>query len=849
MTVKSNSALSNNISATKRLTVLLVEDFAEDRAVYRRYLQSNSEVKYTFIEAESGTEALALCQQNNIDVVLLDYMLPDMNGLEWFTQWKQQTSEIPTTIVLTGQGDENIAVQFLKMGAADYLVKDRLSKEKLQHSLTQAIAIKQLQQEKNELITQLIARNAELDRNNRSCQIEISKRKSLQEIINNIPVVVYAKEVDPIKQHSGKLWLVNREFCRIFDLEEDRVIGKSDRELFPETVADTLAVNDRIVMETKQPLTTEEQVYHVDGLHTYLSFKFPFFNERQQVTSIIGIATDITQKKQIETELKKTTAKFRHTFELAAVGIAHVAPDGKWLRVNQKLCQIVGYSKEKLLQKTFQEITYPEDLDTDLEYIKQMLSGKIDTYSMEKRYIRQDNNLVWINLTVSLVKKSNGEPDYLISVVEDISDRKQLEFSLQKSYLRLFNLHQIDKAILEAQEAEVIANTAIANIQKFLSFKRTSIVTFDRERQIATVLATQGEVSKSVDKGSQVSLDVWQDLIDLLEPEQSGYRINYLSQFPQLSQTFPSLATEGLDCFISFSLKANGVTLGILKVWIEQPDEIAAEDLEILREVSNQIAIAIHQARLYRQSLNYAVELETKVAQRTAQLEEINQELKAFSYSISHDLKAPLRAIQGFATALQEDYGRDLDDLGREYAMRLVSSAQHMEMLIQDLLTYSRLSRSQIELSPVDLSLVVNKALQQLQAEIATSQAQITVEEPLLSICGNYTVLTQVVSNLISNALKFVAPDKIPQVRISTEPKGERVRLWVEDNGIGIKPHHQARIFQVFERLHGSETYPGTGIGLAIARKGIERIGGEIGVESQLERGSRFWIEGKMSNF
>lgn len=152
--------------------------------------------------------------------------------------------------------------------------------------------------------------------------------------------------------------------------------------------------------------------------------------------------------------------------------------------------------------KTFQDITHSEDLDNDLEYLRQMLLGKIDTFSMEQRYIRRDSSLIWINLTVSLVKKSSGEPDYLISVVEDISDRKQLEFSLQKSCLRLSNLHQIDKAILEAQEAEVIANTAIANIQKFLSFKWTSIVTFDREKQIATVLAAQGKASKSVGKNS-----------------------------------------------------------------------------------------------------------------------------------------------------------------------------------------------------------------------------------------------------------------------------------------------------------------------------------------------------------
>lgn len=145
--------------------------------------------------------------------------------------------------------------------------------------------------------------------------------------------------------------MVNREFCRVFALEEAQIIGKSDRELFSSEIADALATNDRLVMETKKPLTAEERLYHGDGtLHTYLSFKFPFFNQQQQVVSIIGIATNVTQEKQIKTALKKTTAKFRNTFELAAVGIAHVALNGKWLKVNQKLCQIVGYSKKELLK-------------------------------------------------------------------------------------------------------------------------------------------------------------------------------------------------------------------------------------------------------------------------------------------------------------------------------------------------------------------------------------------------------------------------------------------------------------------------------------------------------------------
>ena len=346
----------------------------------------------------------------------------------------------------------------------------------------------------------------------------------------------------------------------------------------------------------------------------------------------------------------------------------------------------------------------------------------------------------------------------------------------------------------------------------------------------------------------QISLPAWQDLIEQLEksdPDQD-YIVACLSKLPQLAQVVPNLLeADNLDCFIGFPLRSRGNLLGILKLWVEDSNTIVSEDLEIVSEVCNQLAIAFQQAHLFQQVQNHSLELEAKVSQRTAQLEEINQELKAFTYSISHDLKAPLRAIQGFATAIQEDYEESLDDLGKEYTKRLVTSTQQMERLIQDLLTYSRLSRAEVQMQTVNLSGIVASAIAQIEPEIVDIQGQITVDEPLAIMLGNKTILMQIVSNLLSNAIKFVAPDITPQVHIWTEVKNNRIRLWIEDNGIGIKTPHQERIFRVFERLHGSEAYPGTGIGLAIVKKGMERLGGRFGVESNVDRGSRFWIEGQ----
>ncbi len=247
-----------------------------------------------------------------------------------------------------------------------------------------------------------------------------------------------------------------------------------------------------------------------------------------------------------------------------------------------------------------------------------------------------------------------------------------------------------------------------------------------------------------------------------------------------------------------------------------------------------------------------------ELAATNQKLEEANQDLEAFAYSVSHDLREPLRSIQGLAQAVLEDYASQLDSVGQNYTERIFSVSQQMDTFIQDLLTYSRLRRNEIPLQPTSLASVLTAVLDRLEPEIRQRQAQVTVEQPLPEVMGNRITLVQVVTNLLINAMKFVAPEVQPQVRVWTEEIGRAekshpltsspssqgiIRLWIEDNGIGIAPENHRRIFNVFDRLHGSEVYPGTGIGLAIVRKGMQRMGGRVGVESQLGQGSRFWIE------
>ncbi|MEW6488282.1 MAG: HAMP domain-containing sensor histidine kinase [Thermodesulfobacteriota bacterium] len=229
-------------------------------------------------------------------------------------------------------------------------------------------------------------------------------------------------------------------------------------------------------------------------------------------------------------------------------------------------------------------------------------------------------------------------------------------------------------------------------------------------------------------------------------------------------------------------------------------------------------------------------ELERRVRERTAELE-------SFVHSVTHDLRAPLRAMEGFAQALVEDCGAQLDDAGREYARRIAASASTMDALIRELLDYSRLSREDVRPEELPLGAVLRAAVAKREDEIRQRGATVEIAEPLPAVRAPGALLLRVVTNLLDNALKFVAPGTVPRVRVWALAEGGRVRLWIADNGIGVPPEHRERIFRVFERLHGVETYPGLGMGLAYVQKAVERMGGTAGMEPEPGGGSRFWLE------
>jgi signal transduction histidine kinase len=330
-------------------------------------------------------------------------------------------------------------------------------------------------------------------------------------------------------------------------------------------------------------------------------------------------------------------------------------------------------------------------------------------------------------------------------------------------------------------------------------------------------------------------------LLDVNMPEMDGFETATLIRQRQSSERTPIIFVSAISTTETHAYQ--GYSLGAV-------DYIFTPVVpEVLRsKVAVFVELYLKNQAIKRQAARLRQLDQQEHERRLNEATESNAELEAFAYTVSHDLRAPLRAMQGFAQALLEDCVERLSPTGQDYAQRIISAATRLDSLIQDLLLYSRISHATLRLERVDMRRVIADAIAQLDVSSQQAPECIIRQEPFHPVVAHHSTLVQMVGNLLSNALKFVAPGVRPRVRIRMEPRLNLARLWIEDIGIGIAPEFHARVFRIFERLHGVEAYPGTGVGLAIVRKGAERMGGSVGLESQPKKGSRFWIELPLAN-
>lgn len=597
--------------------------------------------------------------------------------------------------------------------------------------------------------------------------------------------------------------------------------------------------DDRAIVEDKfkQALAQQKEwdfecrIIRTDGQVRWIWARGDFYRDSQdQPNRLIGIVADITERKQAEQSLRESYQ--RNTEILESISDAFYAVDHHWqfTYINRKAEQLWQKRREDLIGKNIWS-EFPQAVGTSYEvHLQAVQEQKTISYEIYSVVLN-----VW--LRVNIYPSVNGLSVYFA----DISDRKRAEQTLNRYAERLETLHAIDSVILLARSLEDPVRLALTRICSLIPCRQAFILLFELESNEARMLTGVEAGNPLPIEGITVPID---DFVSVETIKQEPHRyIEDIEAHHHCSPGLQQLLGQEMKSCLTVPLLAEENLVGVLNLATPQRSAFNDEHLEIAQEVANQLAIAIQQTQLRDQLEHYTLELETLVEERTSDLQDANAELEAFAYSVSHDLRTPLQAMQGFAQALLEDYADQLDGVGQDYAQRISNAAMRMDALIENLLQYSRLSRANIQLQPISLGLVVEEAMQLLEARIEEVQAEITVREPLLSVIGHRSTLIQVVMNLIGNATKFVAPAIQPKIVIWTEEVEGWTRLWIQDNGIGIAVEQQERIFNIFERLHSLDAYPGTGIGLAIVRKGSERMGGRVGVESQVGQGSRFWIE------
>lgn len=500
-------------------------------------------------------------------------------------------------------------------------------------------------------------------------------------------------------------------------------------------------------------------------------------------TGTVLVIRDVTERNARARALAESEANYRYTIELNPQIPWRASPDGAIERFSDRWLTLTGQARDAVAGAGWSSVVLAEDRPAMMQAWAQAVSSG-EPFDVEFRIHAAGGAVRWMRSRANPRRDDSGAIVAWYGLTEDIHARKESELALNSTLAQIATIYRavpvglglVGPDLRLAELNEALAEVSNMSRQAIVGKAPAEVLPAPMGERVTRVLEQVRQERRQV-TGVEFSMG----------PETGAAR-----QRDWLASYYPVLDGGGLQ----------GIVVALLEV-----TQIKAAQRELIE--ANQL-------------------LEQRVEERTAQIAEANAELRAFAHTIAHDLRAPLRNVEGFATALLEDEAERMSEDGRLFAGRIVAAVVRMDRLITDLLAYSRLSRAELRLERVDLGTVVKTVLRDLEAQLGESGARVDIAWPLPAVRGNATILVQVIANLVSNAAKFVDKGVVPYITASGTRDGTVARLLIGDNGIGIAPEHREHVFGVFERLHGHERYPGTGIGLAIVKKGLERMGGSV---------------------
>ena len=504
---------------------------------------------------------------------------------------------------------------------------------------------------------------------------------------------------------------------------------------------------------------------------------------------------DITARKVAEEALAQSEKRFRTIFEEAPMGVARIdSRTGRICEANPKFAEIAGRTCAEMAAIDWMSITHPDDVQEDLDQMARLNVGEIQGFDMNKRYRRPDGSYVWIHMTIApLTVADRTQPQHLC-MIEDISERKVAEEALQASEARYRML------------AENIP------LRLFIKDQNCRFVSVNKNFARDMGISPEAAVGKTVADFFPKKLAEKYQADDL--------RVMETGRVEELEEPYFQNGQElWVHSFKTPVWDAGGAVIGVCGIF---------QDITARKQATAEI-------------LRLNAELEQRVRDRTAQLEASNRELEAFSYSVSHDLRAPLRAIHGFAGILQDDYAPHFEAEGRRVLNVIRAEAVRMGRLIDALLSFSRLNRQPLQQEMVSPARLIRQAREQLATAQAGRRVDFTVGE-LPDSLGDPALLLQVWVNLLSNALKYTGPRAVAEIVVGGRQVDAEVVYFVKDNGVGFDMKYADKLFKVFQRLHTGAEFEGTGVGLALVQRIVHRHGGRVWAEGKVNEGATFYF-------
>jgi PAS domain S-box-containing protein len=578
-----------------------------------------------------------------------------------------------------------------------------------------------------------------------------------------------------------------------------------------------------------------------------------FFSKNNMARLVPAVERELREsagrRKRYEAELLFTTA-----FHASPVGtvISRIS-DGTAIDVNARFLEIFGYRRAEIIGKRSSELGIWANLPQRERYLKELIeTGSL--HSVEVDVLKAHGVPGYALVSAETINLNNEQ--CILTMVHDISERKATEQALRRYTDRLELLHEIDRAILRADQPEAISQSVLNRLQSLMGFHSASITTFDAEYRHFTVLAMAPADLSALTPGVAKPIEN-RSMLNRLQKNEI-YLVNDLPNTPNLSTTEIRLRDAGIRSYVRIPLIAKGILLGAFNFHALELYAFSEQQIDIAREAAAQLAIALHNAHLYQQIQDHAQELEQRVLERTLELQASEESLRAapaqerelnelktrFVSMVSHDFRTPLTIIQSNANLLQSFSDRLDEEKKSKYFSRIYTQIQRMVDLLDDVLNFSRADAgtSALNLVESDLNQICRGIAEEFQSTDEMNHLLIYKGTPgPTNIPLDEKLLQQAIINLLSNAFKYSPEGSTVYLELSLENSHAVIR--VIDSGIGIPKADQVRLFDMFHRAGNVGTITGTGLGLAIVKRAVEAHGGHVEVESSEGQGATFIVK------